>query len=211
MKNFVTSRLAIAVISSAIFSLNAAAQTNSTLSSGSGEFSLEDNFKPGFREFSLGTGPMFPVIVNFERPRVEYVTAFGQVGYMLNHVGGSGIWRGNVELALEAFGSAIWESTGNYIAGGTLYTRYNFVPQESRFAPYVQLGIGVESMDIDHQYDGHNLNFNVCLAGGVRYFLSPRFSLNAEFRYQHFSNADTGDRNIGLNNVGPIFGVSWFF
>jgi hypothetical protein len=211
MNNILTRRLAITVALSAAFSLNATAQTNSIISPANGAFSLEDNFKPGFRELSGGFGPMFSVIVNYQRPRVDYVTGFGQVGYMLNHVGGPGIFRGNVELALEAFGSGIWESTGTYNAGGTLWTRYNFVPHESRLVPYVQLGLGAESMDINHIYDGHNVNFNVDLAAGARYFVTPRFSLNAELRFQHFSNADTASRNIGLNSVGPIFGASWFF
>jgi lipid A 3-O-deacylase len=211
MINFMTGRLALIVSASAVFALNSPAQTNFALSEAKAEFSLEDNFKPGFGELSLGFGPILAVINNYSRPRVDYVTGFGQLGFMLNRVGGPGILRGNVELALEAFGSGIWEATGTYIAGGTLWTRYNFVPQGSRFAPYLQLGFGVESMDIDHRYDGHNLNFNVCAAGGARYFLKPRFSLNAEIRYQHFSNADTGSHNIGLNGVGPILGASWFF
>src|SRR6266700_186696 len=119
MKNILTSRLAVIVISSAFFALNTKAQTNIAVSHDNGEFSLEDNFRPGFREASIGFGPMFSVVVNQGRPTVNYVTGFGQLGYMLNQVGGPGILRGNVELSLEAFGSWIWETTGHYNAGGT--------------------------------------------------------------------------------------------
>ena len=188
----------------------ACAQTNST--SPDETFSLDDNFKFGSCEFSLGVAPMFSPIGNDKgRPVVNWVEGFAQFGWMATDIHGSGFLRGNIEAVGEAFAGGIYEETGNYVAGGSIMGRYNFIPQNSHLSPYVQVGVGGEMMDIDHQYDGHNFNFNVVAMGGLRYFIKPRLSLNAEFRYQHLSNANTGDRNIGINAVGPALGISWFF
>jgi opacity protein-like surface antigen len=188
----------------------AGAQTNS-IPPAEG-FSLDDNFKSGSWEFSLGVAPMFSPIGNDEgRPVVNCVEGFAQFGYMITDVHGSGFLRGNLEGVGEAFVGGIYEETGNYIAGGSILARYNFVPKNSRLSPYLQCGIGGEMMDIGHQYDGHNFNFNVVAMGGLRYFIKPKMSLNVECRFQHLSNANTGSRNIGINALGPALGISWFF
>ena len=201
-----------AVVALASSLMGAMAQTDSTSTKTGGGLSLEDNFAPGFHEVSVGVGPMFsPIGSTHNRPKVNYVLGMAQVGYMLNHPAGPGPLRGNFEVALEAFGAGIWEETGHYIAGGTVWGRYNFIPEGWPLVPYAQFGLGGELLDIDHRYDGHNFNFNVDAAGGVRFFVNPRFSVNAECRFQHFSNANTGSRNIGVNALGPILGASWFF
>ena len=46
---------------------------------------------------------------------------------------------------------------------------------------------------------------------GVRYFLSKRWALALEYRYQHISNANIGAENVGINAQGPILGVSFLF
>jgi opacity protein-like surface antigen len=179
-------------------------------------FSLDDKFKFGSCEVSLGVAPMFSPIGNdYNRPVVNWVEGYAQFGYMVTdiHLGGflDGFFRGNIEAVGEAFGGGIYEETGNYVAGGSIMARYNFIQSSWRLAPYIQTGVGGEMMDINHQYDGHNFNFNVVAMGGLRYFIKPNVSLNAEFRFQHLSNANTGDHNIGINAVGPGLGISWFF
>jgi lipid A 3-O-deacylase len=193
-----------------------AAATHAQMTSSTNVLSLEDNFTPGFHEFNLGFGPMFSPIGNDEgRPVVNWVEGDVQLGYMLTSIHGDdflgGILRGNVELVGEAWGAGIYEETGSYIAGGTIWGRYNLIPKGAPLVPYLQVGIGGEMMDINHQYDGHEFNFNVCGAGGTRYFLRPNLALNAELRLRHLSNANTADHNIGINALGPIVGISWFF
>ena len=89
--------------------------------------------------------------------------------------------------------------------------RYNIVPRGWRLTPFLEGGGGTVLTDIGHQYDGQNFNFNLEASGGARYFIKQNLSINAEYRYQHISNADTGRRNIGINATGPVIGVSWFF
>jgi opacity protein-like surface antigen len=130
---------------------------------------------------------------------------------MLFDARGSGFFRGNWELAPEVFGAGIWTSYGSYMAGCTLWLRQNFVQPGWKVTPFLQLGCGIGLSDIPHQFVGQDFSFNLDSSAGLRYFISPRLSVNAEFRYQHFSNANTASHNVGINAIGPMFGVSWIF
>jgi len=207
-----TKHLLLSGLAIAISALNAFAQTNSALPADNHPFSLDDHFRSGWHEGTAGAGVMFsPFTVGPGRPTVNYAFGYVQAGYMLNNVGHDGFFRGNWELAPEAFGAGIWHRTGHYIAGWTLLLRYNFVPRGWRLTPFIEGGGGTVFTDISHQYDGQNFNFNLEASGGARYFIKRNVSINAEYRYQHISNANTGSRNIGINATGPVVGVSWFF
>ena len=189
------------------------AQSDSTNTFLTADYSLEDRFHGGEHEVSTGAGVLFgPFLTTRGRPTVDYAFGNAQLGFMINDVCGGGILRGNFEVVPEAFGSGIFGGhTGTYIAGGTVWFRYNFVQPRARIIPYFQLGGGWTFMDIDHRYDGENYNFNLGATAGLRYFIKPQVSINLEYRYQHISNADLWQHNLGLNSDGPVLGVSWFF
>ena len=105
----------------------------------------------------------------------------------------------------------VFEGVGEFMAGATIWLRYNFVPRESRFAPFVQAGAGGTYTDINPRLIGQDFNFNLDLGAGVRYLLASRWSVNVEYRYQHISNANMADRNLGVNAHGPMLAVSFFF
>ena len=54
------------------------------------------------------------------------------------------------------------------------------------------------------------LNFVIETGPGVQYFMTAQAALTFGVRYTHISNADTGERNIGLNAILPYAGLSWF-
>jgi len=175
-------------------------------------FSPGPLFERGRFEMTLGGGALFsPIGSPKNRPTINYTMTELGVGYMLEGVKGDGWWRGNFELAGEGFGSAIFEGPGRYVAGMTVWLRYNFVPVTSRVVPYLQGGGGLASTDIDRGIVGQPFNFNLDAGVGVRYLISRHWSINLEYRYQHISNADLGKKNIGINAQGPILGVSCFF
>jgi opacity protein-like surface antigen len=180
---------------------------------GDATLSLDDNFHRGRFESSLSGGPMFsPIGSPQSRPTVNYAVGSLQLGYMLTEPpAGGGFLRGNLELSLEGFGDAIWKGQGNYIAGETLWIRYNFLPRDWCVVPYAQAGAGFVLTDTDRYLVGENFNFNLDLALGARYFIAPRWAVNLEYRFQHISNANLGPKNVGINAQGPILGVSWFF
>jgi hypothetical protein len=211
MKNIGFKGVVLAGVMVALSSGRGFSQDISSLTNGVA-YEKDQYFTPGFHEAGVGTGIFWsPIGSTYSRPRVDYVMGDVEIDYMLTHMFASGFWRNNFEVAVEGFGAGIYQNTGHYIAGGTLWFRHNLVPEGMRIAPYVELGMGMVSMDINHAYDGHNFNFNLDAAGGIRYFVTPKFSLNAQFQYQHISNANTADHNIGINAIGPVLGASFFF
>jgi lipid A 3-O-deacylase len=173
----------------------------------------EDLFRQGRYEAALINGVYFsPLGTTHNHPTINYTFTGVQLGYMLGDVKGNGWWRGNFELAGEAFGSAVYEGPGSFIAGGTLWLRYNFVPRNShKLVPFIEGGGGAVSTDIDHGLVGQPFNFNLDVGAGVRYFVGRNWAVSLEYRYQHISNANTGKHNVGINADGPFLGVSYFF
>jgi lipid A 3-O-deacylase len=169
-------------------------------------------FRCGRFEVTVGDGCLFsPVIAIHNRPTLNYTISELQVGYMLGDAAGSGIGRGNWEIAGGAFGGTVFYGDGDSIVGTTLWLRRNFVSSQSRLVPYLQAGAGVTYADINRRLVGQDFNFNLDLGAGARYMLSARWSVNLEYRYQHISNANLADRNLGVNAHGPILAVSFFF
>jgi opacity protein-like surface antigen len=179
---------------------------------GDSEAYFDEFFHKGSFETSLGGGALFsPFAAIRNRPTLNYTLSEFQLGYMMTDVAGHGIWRGNWEVANAAFGGKVFEGIGDFMAGATIWLRYNFVPCQSRFAPFVQAGAGGTYTDINPRLVGQDFNFNLDLGAGVRYLLSPHWSVNLEYRYQHISNANMADRNLGVNAHGPMLAVSFFF
>lgn len=205
----------IGVVCTILWSLNiqwAIAQDTNAAAALSPSFAVGDLFASGRYEAALTSGVLFsPVGVELNRPTINYAITGIQVGRMLGGIHGRGWLRGSFEVVGEGFGSAIFEGPGSYIAGITVWLRYNFVRPGWRFVPYVQGGAGLLSTDIDRGLVGQPFNFNLDLGAGVRYFIAPRLSLNLEYQFQHISNANLGKSNIGINAQGPILGISYFF
>jgi hypothetical protein len=145
------------------------------------------------------------------RPVCNYTLSYLQVGYMLSDRRDCGILSGNFEFCAEAFGGGIFEGTGDYVAGYTLWGRYNFVHPGWRLVPFLQAGAGMAWTDVGAPLTGQLFNFNLDLGMGFRYFVARQWSVNLEYRFQHISNARLDTWDLGINAQGPIFGVSFFF
>ena len=179
---------------------------------GASALSIDSGFQKGKWEIGLNSGMMFsPAVVNVQKQVVDYTTTGILAGYMLSTPGTSGWYRGNLEALGELFAGGVFDGRGSYVGGGTIWLRYNFIPEGWRVAPYLQLGAGGETTDIDRRILGQDFNFNVDLGAGVRYLISSRCSLNLEWRFQHFSDLDMTKVNRGVNAQGIVLGVSWLF
>src|SRR5438105_4203529 len=85
-------------------------------------------FESGRFEANANSGALFsPFIAIRGRPIINYTLSEIGVGYMLSEPREPAWWRGNFELAGDGFGSAILHGSGEYIAGATLWLRYNFI------------------------------------------------------------------------------------
>lgn len=174
--------------------------------------SLDNSFQAGRYEASLAGGAMFsPFVATHDRPTINYTFSQVQLGYMLDDVRDRGPFRGNFEVAGQAFGGAVFEGYGSYISGLTIWGRYNIVPRNWRVTPYAQMGAGLTFADIDHHLVGQVFNFNLDLGVGLRCFVTQRWSVNLEYRYQHISNANLSRHNLGVNAQGALLGFSRFF
>jgi lipid A 3-O-deacylase len=157
--------------------------------------------------FSVGGG---------NRPTLNYSSTAYRLGVMLNTPSGDGFLRGNCELMLQIFaGSVFDDNPGNYLVGGTIILRYNFVQPDSKWVPYVQIGAGGAYNDIykdqSQRLIGQNWEFDLEAALGIRYFFNDRWSAALEGGYRHISNADTNERNVGLNSIGATVGLGLHF
>ncbi len=174
--------------------------------------SVETRFCRGAFEAAVTSGALFsPFVALGNRPTINYAITEVQIGYMLADVQRSGWLRGNFEAVGEGFGGGIFQGPGSYLAGMTVWGRYNFVQLDWRLVPYAQAGAGLTSTDVSRRFVGQPFNFNLELGLGARYFFTARWAAQFEFRYQHISNANTGAHNLGINAVGPVLGVSYLF
>src|SRR6187551_500191 len=90
--------------------------------------SESDVFQKGQWEGTVGAVAFFsPYFATKGRPTHDYALAVFDVGYMLSDVKECGFARGNFEVLGELFGGPVYVGRGNYVAGMTLWGRYNFV------------------------------------------------------------------------------------
>ena len=161
----------------------------------------------GAEESFQDTGPT--------RPNIDCGLTVIRFGYMLDAVRGSGFFRGNDEVLIEAVGGPIYTGPGTALGGLSLVYRRNFVPPSARFVPYIDLGVGGVYSDAYHQPTQHALGspFEFDLQGGVglRYRLDAKWSVDGEVTYRHLSNAGLAPRNYGTNALGGLIGFSCAF
>jgi len=177
---------------------------------------VETPFDKGKLELQVGVGAFTSVQpTSADRPGFTDVDVAFRLGRMLYTPGGDGFFRGNCEFLVELYGAALVEGPGTGYIGANFTLRYNFVQPSARWVPYAQIQAGGIYNDIsDHERQrvfGSSFAFNLQAGFGVRYLCTDHCALFLEADYRHISNADTADRNLGLNSVGGLLGASYFF
>jgi hypothetical protein len=172
-------------------------------------------FDKGRLELQAGGTYSHTLRTGESRPHVQDVGGLVRVGWMLSNVSGDGFFRGNCEFLLEGGASSVVEGPGNELASAVMLFRYNFVQPDSKWVPYFQLGAGGTYSDMHNDESqrllGSAWSFNLQAGLGFRYLCSDRCAVFLEANYCHISNADTADRNIGINSIGGVVGVSLFY
>ena len=172
-------------------------------------------FRADEAEVDIGMFASFEVGHTIQRPAIDYELQTVRLGWMLGDVGGSGIWRGNGEFLLGAYGGPVTQGPGNGLFGWEFILRYNFLPEHSRFRPFAQIGAGGLYNDIyktgSQIVIGSGFEFMIHAGFGTHIMLGDHWALNLEADFRHISNADTASRNGGLNSLGGTLGFSYFF
>jgi hypothetical protein len=176
----------------------------------------------GQMDIQLVSGLLFSTekLKNNPSPKTAPDTHYWQnnlrLGWILNNAGQKeSFFRGNFEAMLEISYSVIYKGPGTYLAGGTALIRYNFVPPGSKWIPYVQAGVGVVHTNAykDHSQDaiGQAIEFTPQGSVGIRYFFKEKWSVDFEGIFQHISNSNLSERNVGLNSFGGFIGISYLY
>lgn len=151
------------------------------------------------------------------RPQFDYSGGDIRYGIVLSPMffDHSSLLRGNVEFLIDGLGDGVVKGAGNYLAGGSVLFRYNFIQPGSHFIPYFQLGGGGlhsdAAEDPSQKIIGSNFEFLLEADLGGRLLLNDRWSLLFEGTFQHISNADTAPHNVGVNALGGRLGVGWIY
>jgi lipid A 3-O-deacylase len=171
----------------------------------------------GQMDIQLVSGPLFSSkILGNGTPTTNSWQNGVRLGWILNNpTPKQFLLRGNLEAMIEVSHAFIHQGPGSYWAGITALIRYNFMPPDSKWIPYVQAGTGVVHTDAhkDHGQDaiGQATEFNPQASLGIRYFFKEKWAVSFEGVFQHISNANLADRNAGLNFFGGFIGISYLF
>jgi hypothetical protein len=151
-----------------------------------------------------------------KRPEFDYSGADFRYGIVLTPMlFDHSFLRGNFELLGDILADGVTKGPGNYLVGGSLLFRYNFVQPGSRLIPYFQLGGGGlhtdAAEDPSQRLIGSDFEFILEADLGARLMLNDRWSLLFEGTFQHISNADTASRNVGVNALGGRIGLGYLY
>ena len=157
--------------------------------------------------FTSTLGPCVPVF--------NYMPVTIRQGWMLTAPKDEGPLRGNWEFLADVTAAQVISSYGNYLAGSSLFLRYNFLSPDSVLIPYSQIGGGVVFTDAykdqTQRAIGQSFELIFHYELGLKYFVAPNLSLDIEGGYQHISKARMASRNCGVNALGAQIGVTYYF
>lgn len=174
-------------------------------------------FKAGNHEVDVTVGFYYSPVFGSKgsRPVFNFVQTDSKFGWMLSTPRGSGFLRGNWEVLVDAFGAGVTKGAGDWLVGGRVLFRYNFVQPECRWVPFFEVGGGGLANNVykdrSQRLIGSGFEFTLVANAGVRYFVSKHWAVVGDIGYQHISNACTASRNVGVNAVGANLGVGYFF
>jgi hypothetical protein len=189
------------------------------------EFSLETGWLPVNIPFPFD----FLVGDSYENPFRYYTLApaLATVRWHVSDINGPSFLRGNTELNFSGAATLIPKSSGHvewtqkenaesrYFAF-ILGVRRNFVPRNSRVAPYFDFRLGIGHINAKgplgmRAAQGQDMTFTIMMGSGFRYNFSPRVSASMGVAYMHVSNAYLSEpafEDYGINVYGPMVSLN---
>jgi lipid A 3-O-deacylase len=175
------------------------------------EAGIGEGFKAGAQSITLDVGALYGVTIFGGSQSHDMALASVAYGYMLTGVHGVGHWyAGNLEFRGELFGGGQFIPKADSFVGLTPHLRYDFATG-THWVPYLDLGAGLSATSISRPDLSGTFEFNLQLGTGVNWFIRKNLAIDVEARYVHFSDAGISRPNLGVNTVGVLAGVSWFF
>jgi opacity protein-like surface antigen len=179
------------------------------LCGGTSAFAEEVLPKAGTWELGLRTGYIWGM-----RKHAEMIPINLRVGYTVF----KGQWwvvpAGALEVSAEPFVSVIHSirpgKHGSIELGSGLPVFTYYFDTGTRFAPYIEGGLGLLYTDLRGYSLGGHFSFMENIGLGASYFLSENLAFNTMWRYRHISNADLYDDNAGLDSSVILAGFTYF-
>ena len=149
------------------------------------------------------------------------VPIFASLRWHMGGPWGPVILRGNFDLTFTGSVTAIPRGPETRYFSYIMGIRRNFIPRNSRIAPYFDVRLGVGRIDAKGPEgvpyaQGQDITFTINMGSGVRYNFNPRYAISAGLNFMHISNLDLsesngkpnwGVRNYGINVYGPMVGI----
>ena len=169
---------------------------------GQGEFVLTE----GFYNSSFVRSPRMPIF--------SFAETDLQIGYMLPTIGRS-FYRGNFEGLIDLFAWASTREQSGVLGGGAFGVHYNFIQPGWHLVPYLGLSLGISGNNLyedqNQRIIGGPFEFVLQAKAGARLFIRKNWGLILEGGYEHVSNLEIYQRNLGLNQVGGRLGMFCLF
>jgi lipid A 3-O-deacylase len=168
-------------------------------------------FRAGAQTLGFNTGAMYGIVMLGGHMRHDLVLGALSYGRMIGGLRGVDQWyRGNWELRGEIFGGWQFDPLNAWVIGLTPHIRYHFATG-SRWVPYIDAGAGVCWTDIGLPDLGNSFQFNPQAGLGLNWFVRDNLAVSFECRYLHISSAGLSMPNDGVNTIGGLVGLNWFF
>jgi len=172
---------------------------------------IGEGFRAGTQMLVISTGTTWGILMLGGEQRHHLALGTISYGYMLSDIQAAGHWyRGNWEGRVELLGGAQFEPYRCWVSGLAPHLRYNFATG-TRWIPFVDAGAGITLTNIGEPDLDSTFQFNLQAGAGVNWFIKDNLAISFEGRYLHISCAGLHNPNYGVNTLGILVGVGWFF
>ena len=163
------------------------------------------SYMTGYYGINLGPAPvpfsMLPELVRFNR--------------VYNDWRPNKLLRGTFEWVFELDTLPVVNGPASIVIGGSALLRYNYyTPRIRQLVFYTQMGGGGMYTDaylFRRMVLTTGFEFIINFGAGANYFITDRLALTAEWSYVHFSNGGMALPNIGINQMGGLIGLTYYF
>jgi opacity protein-like surface antigen len=133
------------------------------------------------------------------------------LGFVLTDEQGPGWWRGNFELLAEPMLVHFRSDRDSGTAGGLAALGRWVFATPGVVRPYLEAGVGLLGGQLNFRQTNCDVNYLFEVGPGALWFVSDTTAVTLGYRFQHVSNGDACDKNLGLNSSVFILGISHFF
>jgi len=116
---------------------------------------------------------------------------------------------GLFQFQLEPYISPVSEPRANVEFGTGFILKIGFLPEDSKFQPYIKAGPGMLYTTQHTREQGTQFNFFEYAGVGMHYFFTKNTAFTIEGRYRHLSNSGIKDPNHGINSYFALVGLAY--